>query len=284
MLTQNLFEPYEIDYKEINECPMGIHKNTYFELVYIIKGSGIHHVNNNEFQYDKGTLFLLLPQDKHSFKVAELTSFLFIRFNDIYLKAQKVKNLHSNLGDWIQKMEYIFQSNYHQPGCILRNKNDKPLVAALAEGIIREYVNQQEFHREVVQQLINTIITIVARNISQIGMDTKTDRNDQSREIIRYIQEQIYSPESLRAEVIAAHFNISLSYIHEYFRKHTGQSLLQYITGYRLKLVETRLKYSNMRMSEIVNELGFTDESHLNRVFKKHKGLSPSAFRKKVGT
>jgi AraC-like DNA-binding protein len=35
-----------------------------------------------------------------------------------------------------------------------------------------------------------------------------------------------------------------------------------------------------MRMSEIVDELGFTDESHLNRVFKKYRGLSPSAFRK----
>jgi AraC-like DNA-binding protein len=35
-------------------------------------------------------------------------------------------------------------------------------------------------------------------------------------------------------------------------------------------------------MSDIVNELGFTDESHLNRMFKKYKGLSPSAFRKKM--
>jgi len=39
-----------------------------------------------------------------------------------------------------------------------------------------------------------------------------------------------------------------------------------------------------MRMSEIVDELGFTDESHLNRVFKKHRGVSPSAFRKGVQT
>ncbi|WP_431217443.1 helix-turn-helix domain-containing protein [Puia sp. P3] len=52
------------------------------------------------------------------------------------------------------------------------------------------------------------------------------------------------------------------------------------MTGYRLRLVETRLRYSTMRMSEIVDELGFTDESHLNRVFKKYRGLSPSAFRK----
>ena len=281
MLIHNLFEPYEIEYKELNVCPVGAHKNTFFELVYIVKGTGTHYVDDNKFEYDKGTLFLLLPQHVHSFKVKDLTSFLFIRFNDIYLKAQQVKNLHSSLGDWIQKLEFILQSNYHLPGCILQNINDKPLVASLVDAMIREYVNQQEFHREVVQQLVNTIITIVARNIWLINTGNTTDRKGHSTEIIRYIHEHIHSPESLKAEVIANHFNISPSYIHEYFRKHTGESLQQYITGYKLKLVETRLRYSNMRMNEIVHELGFTDESHLNRVFKKHNGLSPSAFRKK---
>ncbi|MBN9385956.1 MAG: helix-turn-helix domain-containing protein [Chitinophagaceae bacterium] len=280
MYIHNLFEPYEIEYKELYECPVGDHKNTFFELVYIVKGSGTHSTGENKFEYEKGTLFLLLPQHVHSFQVRELTSFLFIRFNDIYLKAQKVKNLHSNLGDWIQKLEYILQSNYHLPGCILQNRDDKPLVTALVDAMIREYISRQEFQREVVQQLVNTIITIVARNIWLINAGNTTVRKDHSTEIIQYIHEHIYTPESLKAEVIATRFNISPSYIHEYFRKHTGESLQQYITGYKLKLVETRLQYSNMRMSEIVNELGFTDESHLNRVFKKHKGLSPSAFRK----
>src|SRR5882762_7310642 len=135
MFIHNLFEPYEIEYKELDECPMGAHKNTFFELVYIVKGAGTHFVDGNTFEYHEGTLFLLLPQHVHSFGVKELTSFLFIRFNDIYLKAQKVKNQHSNLGDWIQKLEYILESNYHLPGCILQNRNDKPLVVALIDGM-----------------------------------------------------------------------------------------------------------------------------------------------------
>jgi AraC-like DNA-binding protein len=36
-----------------------------------------------------------------------------------------------------------------------------------------------------------------------------------------------------------------------------------------------------MRINEIAYELNYTDESHLNRAFKKHKGVSPSEFRKK---
>jgi AraC-like DNA-binding protein len=280
MLVHNLFEPYEIEFKELDECPVGSHRNTFFELVYIVKGLGTHCVEKNRFEYDPGTLFLLLPQHVHSFQVRERTSFLFIRFNDIYLKAQKVKSQHSNLGEWIHKLEYILESNYHLPGCVLHNRNDKPLVAALIDAMIREYINRQEMHREVVQQIVNTIITIVARNIRIIGAANLPAESDHPSEMIRYIHEQIPFPEKLKAGVIAGHFNISPRYIHEYFRKHTGESLQQYITGYRLRLVETRLRYSTMRMSEIVDELGFTDESHLNRVFKKYRGMSPSAFRK----
>lgn len=44
--------------------------------------------------------------------------------------------------------------------------------------------------------------------------------------------------------------------------------------------METRLLYTDMRINEIAEEFGFTDESHLNRIFKKYKAQSPTAFRK----
>ncbi|MEO5889419.1 MAG: helix-turn-helix domain-containing protein [Ferruginibacter sp.] len=54
----------------------------------------------------------------------------------------------------------------------------------------------------------------------------------------------------------------------------------QYISNYKLRLIETSLLHSDMRINEIAYELNFTDESHLNRIFKKYKGVSPSEFRK----
>ncbi|HEY8969222.1 MAG TPA: helix-turn-helix domain-containing protein [Puia sp.] len=45
-------------------------------------------------------------------------------------------------------------------------------------------------------------------------------------------------------------------------------------------MIETRLRYTDMQMNEIVHEFGFTDASHLNRLFRKYKGVSPSAFRR----
>jgi AraC-like DNA-binding protein len=47
-----------------------------------------------------------------------------------------------------------------------------------------------------------------------------------------------------------------------------------------MRLVETRLLHSDMRINEIAYEFNFTDESHLNRLFKKYKGINPTEFRK----
>ena len=73
---------------------------------------------------------------------------------------------------------------------------------------------------------------------------------------------------------------IGIETLLRYFKKQTGETLQQYITNYKMRLVELRLLHSDMRINEIVYELNFTDESHLNRAFKKFKGTSPSEFRK----
>ncbi|WP_262889839.1 helix-turn-helix domain-containing protein [Paraflavitalea devenefica] len=54
-----------------------------------------------------------------------------------------------------------------------------------------------------------------------------------------------------------------------------------WLTHYKIRLIENRLLHTDMRIGEMAIELGFTDESHLNRSFKKLKGMSPTAYRKK---
>jgi AraC-like DNA-binding protein len=279
---QNLFEPFQIEFVQTEVCPIKAHKHTFFELVYIMSGEGVYHINENKFDYSGENLFLVMPFDTHYTVVKNNTSFLFIRFNSIYLEAQKSKHEHSDLGTWIQKMEYIFQNSSNVLGCVINNPADKPLVRAVMDALKQEHENKQTLHKELVQQLINTLITIVARNISlHIQSTTKAPQNT-SLDIIHYIHSNIYHPEKLKAESIASHFNISLNYISEYFKKHTKENLQHYIINYKLSLAEIRLRHSDMRLNEIADELGFTDESHLTKIFKKYKGVTPSAFRKKL--
>lgn len=248
------------------------------ELVYILSGTGLQCINNNKFDYHEGHMFLITPQDCHSFDIHTTTKFFFIRFNDIYIY------IHSGFFGTknIKNLEFILQHANHQPGCILKNITDKPLIKSIIEALIREYVNQDLYNKELIQQLINTLIVIVTRNIAKYLPEKIDERSEEKTlDILQYIQNNIYNPDKIKADTISQHFGISQNYLGRYFKKHTNETMQQYIIKYKLKLVENRLLHSEMRINEIAAELGFTDESHLNKLFKKYKGVIPSEFRKR---
>ncbi len=137
------------------------------------------------------------------------------------------------------------------------------------------------YNKELIHQLINTLIVIITRNIAKYLPEKIDERSEEKTlDILQYIQNNIYNPNMIKADVISQHFGISQNYLGRYFKKHTNETMQQYIINYKLKLIENRLLHSEMRINEIATELGFTDESHLNKLFKKYKGIIPSEFRK----
>jgi AraC-like DNA-binding protein len=273
MVKENLHQPYEIEFITLDKFQKKAYKNNFFELIYIVDGTGVQCTNNNRFNYRKGNLFLITPQDINAFEIGTPTQFFFLRFNKIYIQSLKDK-------DWTQQIDFILGNASHRPGCILKNQADKPLIASLVENIIREHNNQQLYHNRIVQQIVNTIIVIVARNIAlKLPKNIKESTGEVVLDILHHIQLHIHNPEKLRAKEISSELGISLSYLGRYFRKQTGETLQEYIAKYKVRLIEIRLLNTDMRINEIANELNFTDESHLNRTFKKYKGIRPSEYR-----
>ncbi|MDJ1468983.1 AraC family transcriptional regulator [Xanthocytophaga flava] len=276
MYGATLYRQYEIEWKELQRYTRTTKRNNFFELIYVVAGTGVQTVNKNRFTYRKGNLFLLTPQDEYSFVIDTTTTFFFLRFNELYVKDNISKDK-----DIVKQVEYILQNASHRPGCILKNKVDKPFIAMLVESILNEQTNQQLYYNRISEQIINTIITIVARNIAlKLPKNINESTGEPILEMLNYIQQNIFEPKNLKAQKLSQHFNISLTYLGRYFKKQTGDTLQNYIVNYKMRLVETRLLHSAMRINEIAYEFNFTDESHLNRAFKKYKGMNPSDFRR----
>lgn len=271
-MRNTLYKPFEIEIKNLDYFPEGKRKISFFELIYVVSGTGVQHVNGNQFSYKSGNLFLLTPEDTYSFDISSPTCFFFIRFNDYYIRNDK---------DTVQCMENILQNASHRPGCILKNKTDKPLVAFLVESMMAEQRHQQIYFTRITEQIVNTIITIVARNIAlKLPKKIKENTGELVLEMLHFIQQHIFEPTLLSVERLSVQFKMAPNYLGRYFKKQTGDTLQSYIANYKVRLIEARLLHSNMRINEIAIELHFTDESHLNRTFKKIKGMSPTAFRK----
>ncbi|ATL46985.1 AraC family transcriptional regulator [Chitinophaga caeni] len=277
MKQELLHAPYSISYITLDEGPEPAHRHHFFELVYIISGTGTQCINQSKFDYHDGHMFLVTPEDCHSFDIKSTTTFFFLKFNNIYLKDSGIP------GENIQRLEYILQNASHKQGCILKNLTDKQLVRPVVEAIIRETINQDIYNRELIQQLVNTLIVVVARNIAKFQqLDVSEQTEAKALDILHYIQNNIYDPEKLKADHLGKQFNISSAYLSRYFKQHTGETMQQYLGNYKTQLIVHRLLHSDKRITEIANEFNFTDESHFNKYFKKQKGLSPKEFRKQA--
>ncbi|WP_413511712.1 helix-turn-helix domain-containing protein [Myroides odoratus] len=273
MIKKSLHQQVEILYNKTDECPMTDSSFNFFQFVYVISGSGSHGVNGNHIAYKTGTFLLLTPNDYHIFSVEATTEFLLIRFNKEYIKDYKWKS--------IDHIECLLHNASHVSGCIIENENDKPLVKSIIESILYTIRNKDLYNTDLNLHFINALIVIAARNISKFKpRDIKAQADKKILEIINYIQSNIYLPKQLKVAILCDKFGISPNYLSVYFKEQCGETLSNFIANYRLRLIEYRLSFSDARINELVEEFGFADESHMNKFFKRHKGMSLSVYRR----
>ncbi|HWK04250.1 MAG TPA: AraC family transcriptional regulator [Puia sp.] len=274
MIKEQLYEPFSISVETLNEYK-GRRQTAFFELVYILSGTGKKMINGQALDYKAGVLFLVTPQDTHCFQIETTTQFFFLRFNNICLKSQ-----HS-LKDNLQRLEAVLHNANQRPCSILQSDTDGPLVGHIVDTLIREQVNRDVCWDKLTLHLVNSLLVIVGRSLINTLPSPFSDRQEEKAlDILQYIQANIYSPELIKAERLGKTFGISITYLSRYFKKQTGKTMQDYISHYKTKLIENRLQYSKMRISEIADELGFTDESHLTKFFKKQHGSNPTQYRR----
>lgn len=251
------------------------HSHTYYELVYIRKGCGIHLLNNNKIPYTTGDLFILSPEDHHHFEIKRSTHFTFIKFTDSYFAGHKMNRpdaLNLSTPEAIMSHKLLKE---------VKLKMDEPCISILRkiiENIVDYNCRKDVASSPLVYYQILSIFGLIREAAAKLSIRID-DGEPGKEELISYIHQHIYDPSLIRIKHIAPHFNIAVTYFSDYFRNKFNISYRIYINEYRIKLIEKRLKDPSLSMKYIADEFGFTDESHLSHFFKSMRKLSPMNFR-----
>lgn len=271
---------FEIHIEELSSWGKRPHKHNFFEIVYVEKGSGYQCINNHEFEYHKGNIFLLPPLDCHSFKIEEESLFYFIRFTDHYfLKNDGL----TSYKDWFDKIAYILANYNKVPGDIVPTERERKFIIDNIKSIYQEYLSADSYSDSIIAGSIASILNVLARSIEKRYVDQANEIDNRFGEILRYINTNIFNSENLRVTKLAEKFGISKSYFSEYFKKQAGISLADYIIKSKLKIVETKALHTDLSLKEIAYQLNFTDSSHLARSFKKVYGMTVKQFKSTSG-
>lgn len=100
---------------------------------------------------------------------------------------------------------------------------------------------------------------------------------DETCNIIMYLNNN-YN-EKIRISTLTEKFTINRTTLNENFKKVTGVPVMTYLINLRMKMAMVLLKDTALQITEIMYRVGFNDNSHFVKSFKKHVGLAPSQYR-----
>jgi len=117
------------------------------------------------------------------------------------------------------------------------------------------------------------------------GMDSRDPmsgfpKNFQSRYVqaaANYIASHYREPD-ISVGVIASALAISEGHLSHLFKKETGDTILGYLTRYRIHKAMELLKDCRVKVYEAAEQVGYRDISYFSATFKKLVGVSPSEY------
>lgn len=113
-----------------------------------------------------------------------------------------------------------------------------------------------------------------------LAPDTGLKKGDKSKYVLQamdYIGKHYAEPDISVGE-IADDLEISEGHLSHLFKKETGDTLLHYLTRYRIHKAMELLKDCRLRVYEVAEQVGYRDITYFSATFKKIVGISPSEY------
>lgn len=139
-------------------------------------------------------------------------------------------------------------------------------------GYLNLFENSE--HMEILEKKIEQALTRLQIDIMR---EMKSNRFS---EICQFIESNIET--KIKLEEMAEYNNMSVASFSKKFKNSTGMTLVQYVNSRRIEKAKRLLKKEEMPLIEVAEQVGFSNENYLTRVFKKVTGETIKDYRNNV--
>jgi AraC-like DNA-binding protein len=242
-VTRTVFQPGEI-------LPRHIHHDAY--LAVTIKGNYQDIGHGFDDTFNAGDLVYHPKNETHE-NIIGLTGSVILNFfvEDAFWSEREIEDLQPSGRVILQDPKFLSLANALNAIIVNQNRRSSLEVEGVSIAIIGHFL-----------ECCNSLNT----------------STDQMHEINDYLYKNYCS--NLSIESIAKKFESTPETLSRKFKQIFGESLHDRTLRLRLNEVERLLQESTLNLTEIALEVGFFDQSHFNRIFKKWKGISPGKYRK----
>ena len=259
--------------------PVRPHWHYFMEIIYMTEGTGVIECDGHSYVVEPGDVIIFHPESIHAIYAAtnELPKYEVIKFdvNKLYTENSYAPKLRVILesAKKCKVADICFKEE------ILRGIPVFDMFDECRKELeLRNYGYDIIVHNKICYLLVQLI-----RIWREQGFDTdqaisSASEVDSIHSITEYID--AHAGEPIKVEDLADMCNMSYSYFAKNFKQYYGRSCKEYIEFIRVSKAEDMLLFTDFDLSYISQETGFSDSSHLIKIFKKWKGVTPKQFKK----
>jgi len=134
---------------------------------------------------------------------------------------------------------------------------------------------------------VNTIITGI-KEVSRYEKSglKKVESEKYLTELLRFMKDEIpYTNGKLSLKEVSCKLNISTNHLSQVINENLNKNFFDFVNEYRVNLIKEKMTDPNHKQFTLLAlafECGFNSKSSFNVIFKKHTGLTPTAYQKKI--
>ncbi|MEO6719238.1 MAG: AraC family transcriptional regulator [Ferruginibacter sp.] len=146
-----------------------------------------------------------------------------------------------------------------------------PLTVELGEVEIKEQPTAAALHQ-------------LDQSLQSLGFEIIDDRKSRIIEkiknsIVELIHHTDENIDVNLSEYISQKLNYDYNYLSNLFSEVEGITIEKYLIAQKIEKVKELLKYDELTLSQIADQLGYSSVAYLSNQFKKQTGLSPSFYK-----
>ncbi len=260
----------------MNEQPVSFAPHWHSAIEIIVPVENGYTVICNEIQYDikPAEIFFIPPGTLHEL-IAPPTGRRFIFIMNI--------SNFSKMSSFARIMTLLSQP------LLLTEEKDPTVYGDVYNTLLQirnEYFGQGEFSDLLIQSLLLRMFVFLGENYDHrenvfygTAPSKRKEYVDLFNETLKYIDEHF--TEELSLENIAFKTGFSKFHFSRLFKQYTNYNFSDYLCFRRIKEAETLLMQPGLSITDVAISSGFSSISTFNRLFKQHKGCSPSDYRKR---
>lgn len=244
----------------VKQESVGVHWHNYIELELITGGGGWQRLNGQRYELQRGSLFLLRLTDFHELTPEPELRILNLAVDESFLSRELLERFSAGKAIMLQMEED-------------QTRNMEQLLQLCMEENARQ-VPDLEYLRHLLSCVLLRLLKLVPE---QQGQVPDTERPFQAA--LLYLHMHFRENPSLSELAKIAHYNTS--HFSTVFHRELGMTYTQYLNMLKTDYAKELLVSTDLKITEVCHECGFTSHSNFLRLINEATGMPPMAYRKK---